>query len=778
MLISPPFLLARIEGETEDAWIDRCMVGGTPGQGAFPVSFNLGWHGGMHFTAPRAGVSFEPVRAIADGTVVFRRHPARPPDGPLPETHPQAYRGGWTDNGVVVIRHVTEIGEGAEAVVTFFSIYMHLSAIDAAVSTNINRGRILRKTPVGLAGQIYGSGNRQIHFEIVCDDSNLQRLVGRSSGNVPLGADGRRDAVYGTTYVHIPASRDVFDHEPMPNSAVAKLQQPPSAGSPSAVAVPMTRSFQTPTELVVALRGAGGEGAVGHRGSVFARSHQLDGSTAGAELEDVDGEYNFYSRAKRISASYPHGGRPATSAVYELLRFGRVIGPDPLRPADTPCWRKIRGEAGRTGWVNLNVSEARKFSDADFPHWQGWSLVDDSADRDSRCDSALVKGWLDIDGDGLVSPAELTSRSADGRVAHKLARAICKFSTEWDASRTEAQWGWLKKATIENPLPLNETSFGRLTSHLAALQFWPGGTGLPAEHWHFQPREFVRHLRKCGWRSLDELSQMFPRHLFYTTSGTRSAITAPASTYSLSLATARARLERHHGPLNLTMRKYSIDAPRRQAHFLAQVMLETAQWRNIPPNHLLMHEWGFGAYSAANPMTQYYASFYGRGVMQLTWAGNYRDYGDYRSEVGIANNEAAYAERLTPAHPRITSTSVHWTESPANGGTQISWAPRFDPDLIATNPFNACDSGAYYWVSKHHSGDININRVCDRAFTVEAVGRVNALVNGGGNGYYERQAYSAYIHRLLSESVATSTEETVALPSPRSGIRISYLKST
>jgi hypothetical protein len=65
MLISPPFLLPRNLADTDDAWIDRCMVGGLPGQGAFPVSFNLGWHGGMHLAAPVNGAQREPARAIA-----------------------------------------------------------------------------------------------------------------------------------------------------------------------------------------------------------------------------------------------------------------------------------------------------------------------------------------------------------------------------------------------------------------------------------------------------------------------------------------------------------------------------------------------------------------------------------------------------------------------------------------------------------------------------------------------------------------------------------------
>lgn len=59
-----------------------------------------------------------------------------------------------------------------------------------------------------------------------------------------------------------------------------------------------------------------------------------------------------------------------------MLRFGRVIGPDALNPANVLHWRRIHHPGG-TGWVNLNAANVTKFSDADFPHWMGWSLVDD-----------------------------------------------------------------------------------------------------------------------------------------------------------------------------------------------------------------------------------------------------------------------------------------------------------------------------------------------------------------------------------------------------------------
>jgi hypothetical protein len=85
MIISPPFLPARPGHEMDSADAgntvvpdhDVCAAGMqecAPGNGAFPVSFNLGWHGGSHLVAPRkANGETESVRAIADGTVVYVR---------------------------------------------------------------------------------------------------------------------------------------------------------------------------------------------------------------------------------------------------------------------------------------------------------------------------------------------------------------------------------------------------------------------------------------------------------------------------------------------------------------------------------------------------------------------------------------------------------------------------------------------------------------------------------------------------------------------------------
>ena len=744
MLISPPFLPARNAAELEDDWINRCMAGGLPGQGAFPVSFNLGWHGGMHLTAPADGNGWAPVRAIADGEVVFVRQPTPMPAGELPPDHAQAYGGSWTDNGVVVIRHSTEIGEGANAAVTFFSISMHLSQIEATV----RQGRaVYRKAALGTAGRIAGRRPgeaflRTIHFEIVCDEANMARLAGRASGELNTAADGRTNAVFGQMYFLLPAGAQVFAQEPLPNHVAAMMQPPRPAGTPRSHPAPAPQPLppvHTTTEaLIVGLRHAGGDGAAGNRGDVYLSTYRPDGSTVGAALEEHDAEYDLYTAAKAISDAYPAAGRPAPSAVYELLRFGRVIGPDALVPADVPHWRQV-SYAGGQGWVNLNATSVHKFSDADSPHWMRWSLVDDSADGDSRCDSAAIRGWLDSDGNGKVSPGEARSRLADNTVAPKLARAICKFPTEWNAATIDARWGWLKIQSDENPDPLSADDFEDLRKHITALAFWPGGMGIDAVHWHWQPREFVRQFRKCGWLSAGELEQ--------------SLSAAPAA--------GRARATALCIPMNRMMRKYQVGENRlRAAHLLAQIGHETGWWQ-------FREEIG---------NERYFRTMYE--VITSQEAAE-----DYRSglarrlgQVRQGETEQAYAARR-PGVVAAKATGMDNGASNANLGGLAGDGPRFrgrgflqitgrrnytgyglyrgadfttdpNPRLLATDDFNACDASGFYWARER------ANSEADGGADARNVTRVGGIVNRGSparaplHDQDRQRAFSAIWERL------------------------------
>jgi hydroxyethylthiazole kinase len=293
---------------------------------------------------------------------------------------------------------------------------------------------------------------------------------------------------------------------------------------------------------------------------------------------------------------------------------------------------------------------------------------------------------------------------------------------------------------------LSAEDFAALQAHIGALAFWPGGMGLPDAHWHFQPREFVRWFRACGWIGLDELTQLLPRR-----HGPSAAQLA-----EIPWARAQARFRPYAVALSRAFRKYLILSPERQTHFLAQTYIETAMWAT-------MEEYGRaqqqrrrdGTMYWPAPAMQYYQAFYGRGIMQLTWAANYEAYGIYRQ---FANVGAGHIY----ADARINHASMHYWSDPRDRNGRIvqtprRWSPRFDPAQIATEAFNACDSGAFYWVSKNVGGGaVNINRTSDDGVTQAAVGRASVLVNGGGYGFAERQAYAPFIERFRGESTETT----------------------
>ncbi|AMM25719.1 M23 family metallopeptidase [Variovorax sp. PAMC 28711] len=237
MILSPPFLPPRAAGSTDDTWLDQAMAQPTSRlprtealEGSFPLSYNLAWHNGIHLQAPQASGANLPVRAIADGEVVFASEPIAP-DASVdhgqnynPFDPPNVKTAAWTDKGCVIVQHKTEIGaDGTTPTeLVYYSLYMHLSGVARIAPASDKPKRplqkgdaIWRKDDVGTAGQIYGHKG-QIHFEICLDAANLQKLIGRvpdwvepavAPAALPAPtADGRIDSVFGSLYFYLPAS--------------------------------------------------------------------------------------------------------------------------------------------------------------------------------------------------------------------------------------------------------------------------------------------------------------------------------------------------------------------------------------------------------------------------------------------------------------------------------------------------------------------------------------------------------------------------------------------
>lgn len=95
--------------------------------GHYPVTSHLEWHNCVHVvgTSPKA---------IADGTVVYVQTPDSAPS--TNKDHAQNYPAfgsdpEWTDKGMVILKHTTEIGANGTTPVeiTFYSVYAHLKSL-------------------------------------------------------------------------------------------------------------------------------------------------------------------------------------------------------------------------------------------------------------------------------------------------------------------------------------------------------------------------------------------------------------------------------------------------------------------------------------------------------------------------------------------------------------------------------------------------------------------------------------------------------------------------
>ncbi|WP_438857660.1 hypothetical protein [Achromobacter spanius] len=472
MLISAPFLRAVLQAEDAESnayW----SLGEKTGKGAFPVSHQFGWHGGVHLVAPGSPQNPEPVRAIADGVVVYARASDKPKpaiDSASPSNDPLMYYKGWTSNGVLVLKHDTEIGEGVS--VTFYSIYQHLHTLEKNAGTKLalNTGdKVYRKEAIAQAGYIYGEPHR-IHFEIVADKANVERLLGRSTGELK-SKEGRRDCVWGDIHFVLPANTPLYDTNPREfrSTYLTRLFQPGQPGSndrPDAIASlfgttpdqlwKMNRKsisgakregdektwfnwvtgahqnmFDLPTpsatERTIYVPGVYGALAdrfpsgsnpdhwanwhvpvaarttaeliisISEQRGVFTvtarnRHGKITGILQGA-AEKSESSYELYNTAVK---NYP--GCP--SAGFEMLRFGRVLGPDAPAQSDLyngrlPHIRRIRLSDGSIFFVDLNAAGVRVYSDADFPQWQGWTFIDDDLDGNSRCDSGTLLNLIE-----------------------------------------------------------------------------------------------------------------------------------------------------------------------------------------------------------------------------------------------------------------------------------------------------------------------------------------------------------------------------------------------
>lgn len=795
MIISPPFLPDRA-GASEEAWLDAAMAqpasrlaSTNAPEGSFPLSLKFGWHNGLHIQAPRSGGAYLPVRAIADGKVVFVHAPTAPNNdvkhalnyNPFHADMPTA---AWTSDGFVVVEHRTEIGAEGNTLteVVYYSACMHLAGIANCPKTKAPWAvgdAVYRKDELGTPGQIYGHEG-QIHFEICCDEANLRRLTRRGPDWVdPLDppapvADGRTDSVFGGVYVYLPGGTPTSTSQP-----ISQLRVVSGAGGAASAAsdhfVPNT--LHNPQWVQITYeKGAATLTSFDRFGALIgsprndSRYDYISGANASAAVKAAAGqsfEYDLYSisndRHGALDASIQAASSP--SGWYELLRFGRNLGRDPL-PANAAHWRKIVTPAGEV-WADLNAQGTFKFSDADFLPVMGWNCFDDDPNADLRCDSLHLKTLIrdpDPRSEQRMERAQLAKRLGEASVRAKLRRTICKFPSEWDQTTIEARYGWLETEDFKtaDDDATGAQKWDRFVKHARALTFVDLPKAFLDADWRFHPREFVGLMRKCGWLSLREMAQLLPRR---SEAASRVGWMESVRRFRDGSTQGNGIPAGLHVALDRAFRKYGLtESGLRQAHFLSQCFQETGALR----------------YNTETGNDRYFRTMYE--VITPAEAGT-----DYDDRSGVAwrlgmvyhkvnGQRVAYTRNeyvaLRPAQVQRKSQSL--------GSVQVGDGQRFrgrgliqltgranyssyasyrgmdyttdpNPALLAADAFISTDVALKYWINAGTLGGASISRLADAGTLPQTIELVTRAVNGGTTHLQNRCEYFGYVWSMLND---------------------------
>ncbi|WP_210454132.1 M23 family metallopeptidase [Pantoea ananatis] len=646
MIISPPLLKAKDAHETDAAWIERVMT--VVDRRGYPVNGYGSWHGGIHIRQTDEGRPAESVRAIADGTVVSLRKSSDKRDQAPFNINADKPNTKGSDDGYVLIKHETEIGSGDEAKVAFYSLYMHLKSLAETVKAG---EKVYRKDPLGLPGMV--DGVNAFHFQIFCDDDNISKMTGRKSGELDISKNGRTDAVYGDIHFYLPPQTKFYDKAPADNStSITGLSELYTSNAPLYASMTLTQGNCTMVTRQ--------------------KNTQVDGKydLLGEPLVNADGndyEYNLYKTAMRNYKESP-------SAGFELLRFGRVINTDneTLVPADAPLWMTVNYPGGK-GVVNLADSGIKKFSDADFPHWTGWQMVDDASDSDSQCNSAIIKKLQE-----------------DGEFDNQCGKLICHFPFEWEKSTIDTRFSWLKAGSEEHD-PMTEEDYAKFKAHAEALCF-DGKTLNSGRLWHFEPKGFVSHLRKCIWLSRTEFKQLIPLNIIRPSGNRYNWETVSFHEGETSV------FSRHYPMLNKMFRKYCINTPSRLVSFLGNSVQET-KWLSVT-----REDYRYSATDENGHRYHYniwYFPWYGRGFLQLTNPDNFYKYFTYRGrsfnkdirDELVSDYRRVQGDRaLREQEKRLDNRILYDGQHPGLEQEVISWR-----EAVENGTFDPADSAGFYW---------------------------------------------------------------------------------
>lgn len=150
---------------------------------------------------------------------------------------------------------------------------------------------------------------------------------------------------------------------------------------------------------------------------------------------------------------------------------------------------------GQAAYLDTTDVKIKKYSDADFPHWLGWSLINDDGDQNSQCNSATVLSWLN---------SKTLSKT---QIDHHKKMSICNFPFEWVGDSIKTRFDWLRTNPPHGMKPFTDADMKKLEEHIKALCFYEklptiDQKSLRLRVWHFDPRAFINHLNKSNTLSL------------------------------------------------------------------------------------------------------------------------------------------------------------------------------------------------------------------------------------------------------------------------------------
>lgn len=737
--------------------------------GTYPVSFDRRWHGGIHLSISN---TLQAIRAVADGTLVAALYPKEP----IKDSH-----GSACERGFVLLRHDTEIGaklipaaNGQEAKLepikfTYFSLYMHLASAEAEKATGVRRGtsdddfarplrkitpdqtltfadpakapRVYRREVVGYPGKMYGGS--QVQVEIFTTEEQLKQIPDTESLVAQKKSSERLP--WGKLYFYIPAGT-AFLASPSRAShgfigiadttikpEVDKKKKPTGqyydSKGQNSVYFPDKKGGTSTVPLVVEMWYHKGSRYFRvlkeEAGAAVKRYVPLNGNSQAFEMKDY--EYDLYQRAKRMYSATPSAGS-------DLLRFGRIVGVDQPQSSAADCWLAVPFGVGldEVGYVDLAKASILKFSDADFPHFNGWRRVQEAQTNvDGKVDVDYLSrllGEADANHDGRTSEDEMAQYlTSHPEIRQWLRHLICKAPSEWDASHNESRYADLKKQG--QPFYGKDADYQIFLTFAKKFQFWGdikdalSGNGINGSTlWFFHPLQFIKQFRKANWLTLDEMTQLTPLKHMWTDDSSAPKLQV------ITWGKMRKRLtEGNYDPgtgpnfsktcppdlysnLNWAFVKYGISDVQRKSHFWGQITQETGLLADVVEDgnrdYFLAHGY---EHKNGNKSADDAVNFRGRGLIQITGREKYTDYSTYRR-------------------------TKDYTQLPNN-------------ELIGDHAFETCDTGGWYY-SFYRSLTM---RQADMGLTSEHVRAVTRAVNGGVNHLTNRTTYFAHALCALND---------------------------